>query len=143
MATNYTQFVSTYLAAWTDNVPEGYMSSWRAGANKLTRYSVLRKGAQGLVLNSGQTSTVTIASQSQADWLYLAIRCVGTGHVNLVGKDASNATIASSIPVYGTQLLPGIVLISTYNLTAAPVIVSDQDGSTFDIIDSTCVEDGT
>lgn len=143
MAINFTQFVSAYLAVWNDNTPESYQSSWRTGVSKLSRYNVARKGAQGVVLNNGLTYPIGIASQAQADWLYLVVRCVGAGHVNLVGKDASGTTISSSIPIFGNKVFPGILLISTYNLTASPVIVSDQDGSSFSIFDSTCVEDGT
>lgn len=142
MTTNYTQFINDYIAAWPDNVSDPDLSSWYDFKDHSIRYNNQKKNVQEVTLDNGHSYQLSLVNLQQSDWHSFVIRCIGEGYISLAGKDSSNVAITSKIPVYGNSILPGITIVSTYNLTGNPVINSLADGSVFQIIQAQCVEDG-
>lgn len=142
MTTNFSQFLNVYLAAWPGNVTDPDLSAWHQTFDREVRYNNQKKSSQEMTLNSGASQQLSVSGLAQADWHVLVVRCIGQGYISLSGKDAGGTAITSQVPVYGNAVLPGVAVISTYNLTAAPTIVSQADGSVFEVFEATCVEDG-
>lgn len=142
MTTNFTQFLIALIQAWPDGPSDPELATWSQTFDRTARYNAQKKNSQEMLLNNGQSKQLAIAGFAQTDWHVLMVRCIGSGYISLSGQDAAAGAIASQVPVYGTAVLPGIVFFSTYNLTAAPTIVSSADGSIFEVYDATCVEDG-
>jgi len=140
---NETIFINGYVAAFTDNVADPQQSRWYTEFDSEIRYGVAKSKKQQVVLNNGQTYALSFVNPQLSDWHCLVVRCKGTGQVQTVGKDFDGTTtITANIPVTGVSYFPGILFLSTYNLTSV-TISSSADGSTFEILDALCVQDGT
>ena len=142
MATNYTLFDSAVIQGWIDNVSDASLSRENDQMNRDTRLGVLRSKKTEVGLASGITYTLPISPLALSQWHYFIVRCIGQGSLTLAQQDFAAGAITSVIPVYGTALLPGYIKLSTYNLSSAPIITSNQDGTVFEVLDCTCVEDG-
>jgi hypothetical protein len=165
VTTNFTQFVNILVQAFTDYVTDYDTSTYAAQMNSQIRYNVQRRKIEEITLNNGQSYQLSLASLSTSDWHFLAVTCMGAspatvanagitqaaagqGYISTAGKAADNMTaITGKTPLYGVTLpsgiiFPGVAFLSTYNLTAAPTIVSQLDGSIFQVYACLCVEDG-
>lgn len=161
MTTNYTAFINLLAQAWPDTVTDCETSTAFAQMKDQVRYNVQRRKIEEITLNAAQTYTLTLASLAVADWHVLMVTCRGAvpatgptgayaaqGYISTAGHAYDNSTaLTGIIPLYGVTLatgivVPGIAILSTYNLTAAPVITSQLNGSIFTIYDLLAVEDG-
>lgn len=142
MATNFTLFDSALVQGWVDDVTDASLSRSTDQLNRTSRLGVLRSRKTEIGLANSVSYTLPISGLSLAQWHYIIVRCIGSGSLTLASQDFVGGAITSVIPVYGTALLPGYIKLSTYNLTAAPIITSNQDGTVFEVLDCTCVEDG-
>lgn len=142
MTTTFTQFLSALIQAWPDGPTDPELAPWAQTFNRIARYGAKAKNSQEMLLNNGASQALAVPGTAQTDWRVLMVRCIGSGYITLSGQDAAAGAITSQVPMYGTALCPGIVFVSTYNLTAEPAVVSTADGSVFEVYDATCVEDG-
>lgn len=142
MTANKTQFTNLFAVAFTDNVTDPFTSTWYREMDQQLRYNVLFDQVDEVTLNNTQVYTFNPASLAAGDWIYIVIRCVGQGYVTTHGNDASSSPIVGNTPIYGTSLLPGILFLSTYNLTSNPTVTSQADNSVFEIYVAKCLEDG-
>ena len=139
----FTQFVNTYFAAWSDNVTDPTLSKSVALFDYDTRYGVQKRKMEEVALNNLDSYELSLVNLQQSDWITLVIVCVGEGYITTVGKDDLGNAISCNIPIYGYQPLPGIFVLSTYNLTQAPTITSILDGTIFEVFEATCLPDGS
>lgn len=162
MTTNFTQFMNVLCQAFTDFVTDVDTSTWAAQMNTQIRYNVQRRKVEEITLNAGLSYQLTLPSLSPSDWHVLAITCraaiptggtfnqpvAAQGYVTTAGYKFDGSTPITGItPLYGATMangivFPGIVFLSTYNLTAAPTITSQVNGSVFTVYDALCVQDG-
>ncbi len=141
MTTNYTLFCNAYSSYFNDSVSDPDDAAWRSEFDQEVRYSASKKKVDTMALDAGQSRAITVAGGiALTDWHFIAIRCIGTGTLNTVGKDASAVGITAAVGMYGTDVFPGILLLSTYNLVSF-TIASLADNSLFQLLDCTCVED--
>ena len=161
MTTNFTQFTNILCQAFPDFVTDIDTSTWAAQMNTQLSYNVERKKVEEITLASGSSYQLSLPSLSTSDWHVLAITCrpamptggftqavAAQGYVQTAGYKFDGSTaITGYQPLYGCTMpsgvtFPGIVFLSTYNLTAAPTIYSQMNGSIFTIYDALCVETG-
>ncbi len=161
MTTNFTQFMNVLVQAFTDYVTDSDCSTWSAQMNSQIRYNVQRRKIEEVTLAANATYQLTLPSLAVSDWHVLAVVCrpavpasgltqaiASQGYITTQGYAANGSTAITGItPLYGAALpsgvvFPGIAFLSTYNLTAAPKLTSQMNGTIFDIYDANCVEDG-
>jgi hypothetical protein len=140
---NFTQFISPYFAAWSDVTDDPSLSKTSTKFNYELRYGVEKRRMEEIALNSGASYQLQLQGLAQADWIVLMVQCIGQGYVQTAGKDASSTAITGYLPVYGVQFWPGIAILSTYNLTAAPTLYSQANGTIFEVFELTCQQDGS
>lgn len=153
MTINYTNFVNLMVQAFPDFVTDIDTSTYQAQLDTDVLYSVQNIcSVQEVQLDALATYTINIPGLSTG-WYLLAITCTamlptagfaqqalpGQGYITTTGTDQDGTTpITGKIPLYGA-LLPsgpsfqGIVYLSTQNMTANPVITSQQNGSLFQV----------
>lgn len=145
MTTNYTLFVDMYASAFADTVQvaDPAYAEWSAEMAQQVRYNVQRRNQQTLVLAANATQALTFSGGVQlAEWHVLVVRCIGQGQIITTGKDTDGATsITGTQGIYGTAVLPGIFILSTYNLTGV-TLKSLAAGTVFEVLECFCVEDG-
>lgn len=161
MTTNFTQFVNILCQAFPDFVTDIDTSTWAAEMNTQIRYNVQRKKVEEITLNNSQSYQISLPSLAVTDWHVLAVTCrpatptggftqavAAQGYVSTAGYAFDGSTaITGYQPLYGCTMpsgttFLGMVFLSTYNMTAAPTIVSQMNGSIFTIYDALCVQDG-
>lgn len=161
MTTNFSAFINLLAQAWPDNVTDCENSTAFAQMKDQVRYNVQRRKIEEVTLAAAATYTLTLASLAVADWHLIMVTCRGAvptsgpagayaaqGYISTAGNAYNNSTaLTGIIPLYGVTLaagivVPGVAILSTYNLTSAPVITSQLNGSIFTIYDFLCVEDG-
>jgi len=143
MTTNYTLFLNAYTSVFNPSVADPDDADWKDEFDQELRYSVSKKKVDSMVLDAGQSRVINIAGGiSLADWFVLVVRCIGTGQIDTVGKDAGGGAITGHLGMFGTNVLPGISILSTYNLISI-TITSLANNSIFEFLGATCVEDGT
>ncbi len=141
MTINFTQFVNAYISAFPDNVADPAVSRWVSSMDREVRYGVQQRKVEEILLDDSDSATITIPGLASSQWVVFVIRCIGQGVLTTTGNDSASSPITGKTPIYGTSILPGILVLSTYNLTAVPTITSQADGSIFEVYTSICVED--
>jgi hypothetical protein len=155
MTTNFTQFMNILCQAFPDFVTDVDTSTWQAQMSTEISYNVQRKHVEEITLAAGASYQLSLPSLSTTDWHVLAITCrpavpstglvqaiAAQGYLSTAGfKFDGTTAITGTQPMYGVELasgvvFPGIVFLSTYNLTAAPTIYSQANGSIFTIYDA-------
>lgn len=137
---DFTAFVNAYGIAFTDDVSDPYDSKEWTEFDQQIRYNVKAKKIEEVTLDNTATRTLNFTGVVASDWRFLLIRVIGTGTVNTTGTDQAAAGISGITGVYGTAVLPGIVMLSTYNLTAI-TLASLADGTVFEVFAAVCEED--
>ena len=129
----FTAFVSAIHSAWGDNVTDPLLSHSAQQSICPAQYNVLTHKMEQFELDSAASRTVSFANYASSEWTFLVMRVVGKAYFNIAGFDTDGVTaITSKIPAYGTALLPGIAMISSYNVTSISV-VSEQDDTTVEL----------
>lgn len=118
-----TLFISPRFVAYPQNVDEATLSSYLAMFGQQIRHNILWKQVRQLNLAaSGNTATITLNEIALTDWPIIIAKCVGSARINTSAMDFDGVTpITGKLPVYGTSRVPGIAVISTYNLVSATV----------------------
>lgn len=118
-----TLFISPRFVAYPQDVSDAVLSPYLAMFGQQIRHNILWKQVRQLSLeDSADTATITLNEIALTDWPIIIVKCVGSARVNTTAKDFDGTTaITGKLPVYGTSLVPGIAVISTYNLVSATV----------------------
>lgn len=118
-----TLFISPRFTAYPSNVDEATLSHDIVNFNRLVRHNMLWRAVRQLNLAvSGNTATINLNEIALTDWAIIIVKVVGSARVNTTAKDFDGTTaISGKLPVYGTSRIPGIGVISTYNLVSATV----------------------
>lgn len=116
---NATLFFTPIANAWGEDVSDPVLA--------LTTQAFLPDVSGGLsawrteqiVLDTGDTRSVTIQGLALADSLVFWCSVVGHVRMDTVGKDTNGSTtINGYIPTYGTARYPGKLFLSTYNISS-------------------------
>ncbi len=144
MSNYFTAFVSAIHSAWLDNVSDPEMSHTAQQSICPAQYNVLTHKMEQFELDSAASRTISFANYASSEWTFILMRVVGKAYFNIAAKDTDGSTsIVSKIPAYGTELLPGIAIISSYNITSISV-VSEQDDSIIELYAAiSCADDDT
>lgn len=137
-----TLFMNVYAAHWADNVSLAEFATFADQLKKMLRFNVNNLlGVQLELDNDGVTYAVgNIAAGASTDWHLLAARVVGDAYVTTTGTDAGGAAITGKPAAYGTEHLPGLLLLSTYRITAA-VATARANDTVIELISAQCAED--
>lgn len=87
-------------------------------------HNVLYAQQEQMDLDDGDTRTINISNliAAQGNWVFVIARVIGEASLNLVGDDLDDATETTAAQVgYGTDLHPGMIMLSTYNLETAEI----------------------
>ncbi len=138
----FTLFSSPLHQAWPDDVNDPSESKLAFRFTDENKFNILYRKVEQFSLGALGTRTLSVLDFGQSEWLYLIVRCIGSGRVNTSGVDTDGSTpISGKIPVYGNRLLPGIVLFSTYN-NSSFVVESLEDNSLFEVFAAVaCADD--
>lgn len=129
----FSNFISPLHQAWNslEVDPSDSEIAWRF--TDQNKFNILYKKVEQFELDAAATRTLSLFNFDQSEWLYLVVRCIGSGRVNTSGVDTDGSTpIMGKLPVFGNRIFPGILLFSTYN-NASFVVESLQDGSKFEV----------
>lgn len=138
----YSLFLSPLHQAWPDNVNDAQESKLAVRLMNGNRYNVLYKTVAHYALDSAEAKTVQIPNIAAVEWLWVVVRCIGSGQVYITGLDEDGITVTDSyLQLYGNSIFPGIGLVSLYNTTAVE-IQSSADGSLFEVMAAiACADD--
>lgn len=109
--------------AWPDYVVDPSDSKLAFRFDDQDQFNILYKKVEQFSLTfGGPQRNIELANFTDQEWMFLIIRCIGDGGVVVTGFDTDGTTpITSEWGVYGNRLLPGIVILSTYNATSFAV----------------------
>jgi hypothetical protein len=114
--------MSPLQQAWPDYVDDAAQSKLAVRFMGQDKYNILYKKVEQMELNDSETRTISYANYSSSQWSYLIIRVIGEARVNTTGFDTNGSTpITGKLPIYGSELLPGIGILSSYNVSTFTV----------------------
>jgi hypothetical protein len=139
---DHTLFVSAVVQAYPDDVSDPSYSRIRQVFDEQIRYNLKMFRLETIALDDNDTRTVTLPGIAVlASWQLILVRVVGSAVVETTGKDTNGVTTINGYqPVFGTEVLPGIAFLSTYNVTAI-VIRGEADDTTVEILTALSEED--
>lgn len=138
---DYTLFLQAYVTSFSDNVSEPIWSKDYQAFDRGIRYNVKFKKIENITLDNTDSRTINFSNKANSDWVVIIARVVGAARLVTAGLDTDGITpIAGNLPTYGTSLLPGIAMISTYNLTGLSVL-SLADGTVVELFAAISEED--
>jgi hypothetical protein len=137
-----TLFLSPLHQAFNENVESPDNAAVRATMRGDVRHNILYSKIEQYELASAATRAINLANYTPlTDWPFIMLRVVGEIKVTTVGVDTDNSTaIGADIPCYGTSLLPGIFVLSSYNVTSF-TIESLADDSIIELFAGIAAED--
>lgn len=75
-----------------------------------------------IALDSGDSRTIDFGTTILADKKFLFLKVVGSAQIRTVAKDTDGTTtINGYLAAYGVEAFPGLIYLSTYNITSATV----------------------
>lgn len=118
MTAPYTLFLSPYIVAFPDNVSDPSFSKYQTTFTYQGRYNITDKKVTQVLLDNNETQAITLPSSAVlSSWVMLVIQVEGLAQLETTGKDLNGTTsISGFVPVYGTSVLPGIIVLSTFNI---------------------------
>jgi hypothetical protein len=88
-------------------------------ASSTARHNVLYYRRETLDLDDTETRAITFPNYSTSQWVLILARVVGNAKITTVGVDADGVTaIQGDTAGYGTVDHPGIIGMTTYNVTS-------------------------
>ncbi len=134
-------FMSSLISAYPTDAPDPFYAKVCDTFSSETRYNVIFKRVFTAAMDEDDTATVSFGATS-GSYLFAILIVKGCIRLNSFGLDTDNATaITGYTPVYGTELYPGILMLSTYNLNASTIATCLQDGTTAEIFTASLAED--
>lgn len=110
------------------------------------QYNVLYYRRESAPLDDGENRGIVLPNYSVGSWLFIMARVVGEVSLDVAGTDWDGvSSISSTTYGYGTERYPGVITLSTANVTGAPDIdfVGHADGSTVEYIIMVAVPDSS
>lgn len=137
----YTLFMSPLHQAFSDNVNDPEDSQVVARLRGDVRQNILYQHVEQYSLDDGSTRAISYANYTLTEWAFIVLRVVGEIKVTTVAKDTDGSTdISANLPCYGTALFPGILVLSTYNVSSFTV-ESLADDTTVQVFAGIAAED--
>lgn len=124
----YSLFLSAALAAYDTDVDDADYAETATRYVHGQRYNVLYRKVEDIVLDAAATRALSLANYAASEWLYIVLEVVGGVRLATVGVDYDGTTpINGHLPSYGTELFPGKLLLSTYNVSTATLVGLEDD----------------
>lgn len=138
----FTMFMSPLHQAFPANVDDPSDSDIVIRFNNQDKFNILYKKVEQFELDDTETRTISYANYTAlSDWAYIVMRVIGEARINTVGVDTDGVTaITGKLPAYGTEIFPGVVLLSTYNVSTFTV-ESLADGTSIELFAGISCED--
>lgn len=139
---NYTAFNSMVLHGFMESVPDAFYAKWVDTFNRQVRYNVAQKLVQTVALDTANTRTLTLpTSAGLSSGVFLHIRVVGKAKLTITGKDTNGVTnITGILRAYGTEILPGLITVSNYNVTAL-TLTGEADDTVIEVFEAITADD--
>ncbi len=113
----FTLFMSPLHSAFPDNVDDPSESKIVTRLDDENKFNILYKKIEQFELDDTDTRAISFANYTRSDWSYLIVRVIGSARINTAGKDTDGSSaITGKLPMYGTDIFPGIGLFSSYNV---------------------------
>ncbi len=129
----FTLFLSPLQQVWPDDVTDPAQSKLAYRFRGEDKYNILYQKIEQFELDDGSTRTISYANYASTQWAFIIARVVGEVTINTSGFDTNGSTpITGKLPIYGKEILPGIGILSTYNVSTFTV-ESHEDGSTVEL----------
>ncbi len=140
----YSLFVSPIVAAWDADVNDPTQGNFVGQMLNTDRQNVLYYRIEKCILASSATRAITLANYVRTEWLYLIVRVNGLAYIATAGKDTDGSSaITGKLQAYGTDLLPGISIFSSYNVDTM-TITSQADDTEVEVFAAVaCADDDT
>ncbi len=117
----FSLFHSIVLTASDDNVDDPIVAAVRDQLEAHERYNVLFTKQDELYMDTNDTKTINIAHYSVVypnDWTIVVLQVEGWCELQTVGKAYDNAAALTGYQrCFGTAAYPGILVLSSYNVT--------------------------
>ena len=121
LATSYTAYVYPGLNLWDSPTSTGEYASNepRIYRDVITSPAVAYRSEDITILSTDDALAMQPSVFAQAEKMLIVLKVVGRVRVSTTGKDYNGSdTINGYTDVYGTAYFPGILVLSSYNLTA-------------------------
>lgn len=136
-----TLFINALINTFPDDVPDPFFARWFNSFSKQVRYNVVQRKVASITLDAGQAKVITPATGAESDWGFVLARVIGAARLETVGVDTDNTTpISGYTAAYGTAVLPGYVILSTYNVDTF-TLHGEQDGTVIELFTAISQED--
>lgn len=134
-------FTSIVLNAYPDNVPDPFYARWCDTFNLQSRNNVRAKRIESIFLDDTETRVFTPSNIILNNTQFIVVKVIGAARINSVGKDTDGTTtINGYTPCFGTDILPGYIIYSTYNISSL-TLLGQADDTKIQIFCATCEED--
>ncbi len=118
----FTLFTSPLHQAFPDDVTDPAQSKIAIRFMNQDKFNILYKKVEQFELDAAATRTISYANYASSEWSFLIMRVNGHAQVNTAGFDTDGTTpITGELPVFGNRVFPGMLLLSTYNVTSFTV----------------------
>lgn len=138
----FSSFVSTIHSAWSGDASDPLESDDGQQLIAPTQLNILYHRQEQFELDNAATRSITLANYTSSEWTFFVMKVVGQCYFSISALDTDGVTvITSKIPAYGTALLPGIAIFSSYNVSSVSV-VSEADDTTVQLYAAiSCADD--
>lgn len=127
----FSMFHSAVLTASDDDVDDPIVAAVRDQLEAHERYNVLFTKQDELYMDEDDTKTIDLANYSTSypnDWAIIVLQVEGWCELQTVAKDYNNSTTINGYQrCYGTSVFPGILVLSTYNVTSFTIKALSDD----------------
>lgn len=140
--TTHTLFISPIHSIFHDNVINPSESKDYMRFMSQERHNILYHKIEKYELDLSATRAISFANYTTlSDWAFIIAKVVGSVRINTAGFDTDGVTARTGkLPIYGTSIVPGIGIISTYNTTSFTVESLAND-STIELYAAIAAED--
>ncbi len=140
----FSLFVNPIISAWNAEDSEPVAGNFLGQVVGSDRQNILYQRIEKMILNNTDSRSISLANYVSTEWIYLIYRVVGTAYLSTSGFSTDGSTaITGKLPAYGTALMPGIGIVSSYNVSTMS-IVSQADGTSVELYAAiACADDDT
>ncbi len=144
LVSDNTLFISSILNGYRDNVPDAFYAKWANTFNCDSRYNIKANLVEVVALDDTATRTLVIPGVvAVADWQLVYLRVFGQAKLTITAKDTNGVTtITGIVRAYGNSILPGIIALSDYNISAGGLVVTaEADDTIIEVFHGICESD--
>lgn len=128
-----TAFISAVLNAYPTDTPDPFYAQWLDTLDDELRFNISQRRIDSFALAFSDTKVFTPLNIVAANNQLLIMKVVGAVRVDTVGTDPSSVSISGFTGVYGTDIYPGILLLSTRLVTSFTVQGRGADTATIEL----------